>query len=738
MNYQELKSKYQQIFDFIAKRRIKDALDILNILCDNSRNRDFRQQLDNHSDTYLNMLKYAFELNDDPQKESVYNRLVKAIISLADDLKEDILRSDNLLNYYRLNISPEARTESVVSDISRMIAKISLQQESEPTDASGLDYFSSEEYKESMAAAFKIVWHSDKLKDTEIDLLTEIVPSRAISWYDKCILVSALNLSLIRHFDSAKINLLFRFYENGEKQVWQRALVGLVLCLAFYDKRIIYYPEIINRLKAIQGIKNTNKTIEIIIQQYIKARETEKITRKIQQEILPEMIRIKSKLEEKLDLENLMSTINPEDKNPEWETFFKESPDVYNKLEEFTNLQMEGADVFLGAFAMLKHFDFFKEVHHWFLPFYKDNEYLFTAFEGNNEGVSLKEFGEGIEKTNFLCNSDKYSFCLNIRYMPEFQKSAVMELFNMELKAMNEMADDDELINTDSQTKVIITQYFHDLYRFYKLHPLKTEFDDLFQLPVAIYETGFFRNWIDDITVLRNIGEFFFEKNYFRDALGIFRQIVEASNNYELYEKIGYCFQQVGDYDKALEYYHKAELLDKNKLWLINRIAWCYKKKGEFELAVGYYLEAEKLEPDNLLVQAYLGHVYMEMEDYEKALKYYFKVEYLQPENYKVYRPISWCSFMLGKFDNAAKYLEKPLVHGISKNDYMNLGHIYWCKNERPKAIENYRLSLKSSAMDVNWFSSVFHDDSKFLGLHGIKPIDIPLMIDYIRLSVTI
>jgi tetratricopeptide (TPR) repeat protein len=292
------------------------------------------------------------------------------------------------------------------------------------------------------------------------------------------------------------------------------------------------------------------------------------------------------------------------------------------------------------------------------------------------------------------------------------------------------------MINADSKTKVIVTQYFQDLYRFYKLHPLRSEFDDVFKLPVAIYDTGFFRNWIDDKRILRNIGEFFFEKNYFRDALGIFRQIVEASNNPELYEKIGYCYQQSGDYDKALEYYHKAELLDKNKLWLINRIAWCYKKKGEFELAIGYYLEAEKLEPENLQVQAYLGHIYMETGDYEKALKYYFKVEYLQPDNYKVYRPISWCSFMLGKFDNAAKYLEKALLHGISKNDYMNLGHIYWCKDDRQKAIENYRMSLKISGMDMDWFSNVFHDDSKYLGMHGIKAIDIPLMIDYIRLSV--
>ena len=83
--------------------------------------------------------------------------------------------------------------------------------------------------------------------------------------------------------------------------------------------------------------------------------------------------------------------------------------------------------------------------------------------------------------------------------------------------------------------------------------------------------------------------------------------------------------------------------------------------------AVAYYYEAEKLEPENLQVQAWLGHTFMDMENYAEALKYYFKVEYLQPENHKVQRPISWCSFMLGKFDNAAKYLEKSLGNEARK-----------------------------------------------------------------------
>jgi tetratricopeptide (TPR) repeat protein len=198
---------------------------------------------------------------------------------------------------------------------------------------------------------------------------------------------------------------------------------------------------------------------------------------------------------------------------------------------------------------------------------------------------------------------------------------------------------------------------------------------------------------------------------------------------------MGYCCQQQGDVENALVYYHKAELLDKNRFWLLSRIAWCYRKTGNYEKAVAYYRDAEKIEPENLMIQASLGQCFLEMENYREALKYYFKVEYLQPENHKVQRPISWCSFMLGNLENARKYLEKSLTQGSNKNDYMNLGHIYWCLGNKPKAIENYRLSLAKANMDVEWFSRVLNDDHKYLSPYHIAAFDIPLMVDYIRLS---
>jgi tetratricopeptide (TPR) repeat protein len=384
---------------------------------------------------------------------------------------------------------------------------------------------------------------------------------------------------------------------------------------------------------------------------------------------------------------------------------------------------------------MLKQFDFFNEPGNWFLPFYKENEFLGRTFGIVGEGFDLKQFAEGIERSNFLCNSDKYSFCLNIRHLPAFQKSTVMELFNMELKAMNELAQDDELINSEAADRVIITQYLQDLYRFYKLHPLKHEFEDVFNLPIHIHEAEFFRVWVEDTQMLRNIGEFFFEKNEYRDAGTIFLQIVGKHKSFELLEKIGYCYQKENRFKEALDYYHKAELLDGKRIWLMTRIAWCCRKTGQYSEAAEYYREAEKVEPENLQVQAWLGQTMMEMEDYDEALKYYFKVEYLQPQNHKVHRPISWCCFMLGKLDKARKYLEKSLAHEVTKNDYLNMGHICWCLNDKPAAIENYRNSLRTANMDLEWFAKTLVDDSPQLVSLGIRAFDIPLMIDYIMMS---
>ena len=740
MNYQELKDKVNQILENVVGHQVIDALEQLEKLTLECKNKDFATQLEQHHETYRNMLKYSFELSDDPEKEKVYKHLMKLILELSDDIRDDIIFNKKLLGYYIIKAEVDRAAHMLTGKSGKMIDSMSFQKEIEhilgdtklQDDRSKIQV--EEDYQRSLLNIFRIIWMTDKFHEDEINLVSQIIPSQSIPWYDKCILVSSLTLSLVRHFDIQKANLLFDFFDSKEDQVWQRALTGLVLGLYFHDHRLKYYPEIESRLKLTREEKDFSRNVEAIILQYLKARETEKVTRKIREEIFPEMMKIKSTLEEKLDLEDISSIKNIEEKNPEWETVFKDTPDLYAKLEEFSALQMEGSDVFISAFAMLKRFDFFNVLSNWFLPFYKENEYVTKSLENLKTEFDVSLFVEGLERSTVLCNSDKYSFCLNIKHMPTLQRTMMMEMFNMEIKAMNELSSNDEMLDKFLRDRTIYTQYQQDFYRLFKLHPLKNEFEDVFDIPTGIEKSYLINLMISDTKILRNIGEFYFEKCYYQEAINVFSHLPCDENNFEVFEKIAYCFQKLGKFRKAIENYHKAELFDKNKIWIYKKIAFCSRKLGDFKSALKYYKEIEKEEPENLYIQLYIGHTYMDMEDFETALKYYFKVEYKDPSNYKIYRPIAWSSFVSGKFDTARKYFEKAIRKETNKNDFVNMGHVEWCTGNKKMAIENYRKSLIKSGADFEWLATVFDQDKKYLLKYGIKEFDIPLMIDYLRL----
>jgi len=348
--------------------------------------------------------------------------------------------------------------------------------------------------------------------------------------------------------------------------------------------------------------------------------------------------------------------------------------------------------------------------------------------------MEIDKFLEGMEESFFMCNTDKYSFCLNIPQMPDMQKTMMLEMFNAELESIREIQKDDELLNKPSAINSIYSQYIHDLYRFYKIHPLRYEFIDIFNLRFDFYNSESISKPLKETNGLRNIGEFLFERNQFDQALEVFLLLNKnGDNSMEIFEKIGYCYQRLNRYEKALDYYKKAELFDANRSWNLKKIALCYRFLKNYKESLKYYLEAEKLNPDDLYIQAYLGHSYLDLGEHEKALDYYFKVELLAEKNKKVLRPIAWCSFVLGKFETAKKYFENIIEDDANKYDFMNLGHVEWCLGNREAAIKNYKLSINRSDNNLKSFLSGLEDDRKYLTKFGIEEMDIILMLDYLK-----
>jgi tetratricopeptide (TPR) repeat protein len=382
----------------------------------------------------------------------------------------------------------------------------------------------------------------------------------------------------------------------------------------------------------------------------------------------------------------------------------------------------------------LKNFEFFNEIINWFRPFHTDNYIIIQTLKKEDSHFDSDAFLEGLSKAFFMCNSDKFSFCLNIQYMPELQKTMMLEMFNAELESIKELQQEDEILNQSAQIKSINAQYIQDLYRFFKLHPLRGELQDFFKLKLDFYNCEFIKLFIGDESILRNFGEFFFERDYFDQALEVYLMLnKQGDNSLEIFEKIGFCYQKLKKYPEALSYYKKAELYESNRAWNLKKLALCNRYLKNYEESLKYYLEAEKLDPDDLYVKTYIGHSYLDLKKYTQALDYYYKVEFLAEENKKVLRPIAWCLFVLGDYEKAKEYFGRLMESQANKYDLMNLGHVEWCQGNRLAALKNYKLSLSRDDNNLKSFMAGFEEDKQYLLQAGISQKEIDFMLDYLK-----
>ncbi|MCD4697968.1 MAG: hypothetical protein K8S16_17225 [Bacteroidales bacterium] len=739
MDKKSVERNYQRIENYVHTKRLKDALDLLKDLVIDSRRGDFISQYESLDNTYENLLKYSVEGIKDPEKDNIYHRLLISVLELADVALQSAYTNYSDQYIYRLKKKIDFESKQIKEEAINNIDNLVFDDELSDVLESSIDGVKDEKedyenHQEIMRNLFNLIWLTDKFFDSDEKMISSIMEGRNFQWHERSIIISAITVSAIRCFDLRKINLLIDYVSDENDQVSHRALVGLFIIFYMYDKRLELYPQLLDRVQILAKNKHLQKNIELIAIQFLKSKETEKITKKLQEEILPEMVKFQPKLRDKLDLDNILSTDFTEDKNPDWEHVFEEAPDLLDKLQEISKLQMEGADVFMSTFARLKHFRFFNDIINWFRPFYKENFEINHALESENPTFNKGMLLNGLSQSFFMCNSDKYSFCLNIPQMPDIQKSMMLEMFNAEIESIKELQKEDEILNKSAGVKSIYSQYIHDLYRFYKLHPLRNEFLDIFNMKFDFYNCKFIQILIQDDNILRNIAEFFFEKEYYDLAAEVYIQFNnKGDNSLEIFEKIGYCFQKQKKYKEALSYYKKAELYDSNRAWNLKKIALCYRHLKKYDESLKYYLEVEKLEPDNLYVQTYIGHSYLDLKEYENALDYYFKVEFLAEENKKVLRPIAWCLFVTGKLERAKKYLDQLIKEDANKYDFMNQGHVEWCLGNPSVAVKNYKLSINRSDNNIKLFMTGFEEDKKHLLKYGVDPEEIPLVIDYLK-----
>jgi tetratricopeptide (TPR) repeat protein len=736
INVRKINSKYEQLCSLIHVRKIKDGLDILKELVSEAGFSDFFVQHEHLESTYEQMLRYTLEGVHDPEREKIFLKLQESIIKLADKVRSLLLKKYSGWLTLTLQEELEKRQKltgkGVIESLDDLAFRVELDEiiNEDKTSPSTTDL----KRRELIMQIFKHLWLTDEYGEAENSLASALIKCNDFTWYEQALQVSAILLSGLRRFDEQKIHMMIDFTEVKEHQVSGRALVGLVILLYSYDNRLYLYPSVLRRLELLKDSVDLDKILEQIVLQFIRTEDTLAIGKKLHEDIIPEMIKLRPKIEDKLKMEDLKEEDLLGDKNPDWESVFKESDELYKKVDEFMKLQMEGADVYMTTFSRLKNFSFFNELTNWIVPFYEENPDLTEIYQQESENFNPELFIEGLKKMPFLCNSDKYSFIFNIKFLPDEQKKMLSTAFSMEMENLSEMISDEELMNESFARRTVFVQYTQDLYRFFKLSPFKNEFEDVFLGKLEIYNSYFFKKLIDSKKVFGNIAEYLFEKSHYKEALDIFKMLKEEDpENIELLEKIGFCHQQMEEYNQALSIYKQLELLGQPGIWVLKNMGYCYRMQEDYESALKIYQKLSDSYPDDIKIESLRGYCHLKMEQYEQALKHYFKIEYLKPDSKNVIRPIAWCYFVLGDFEKSEKYYNMVFNQEPNYYDYVNYGHLKWVVGERKAAIENYVQSTKFKNFSFKDFQKTFNEDTPLLIQKGIDREEISLVLDYLR-----
>ena len=718
----------------LREKRLKPALEKMGEEIDNLNSWELRTKYSEVTTAYNYMLEYMCKGMPDPNRTLLHSELIGKAYLLNDEIAISRLSEHSISVYCQMR--RKYKGEAAINSYHNKLREHSMNRammQLMPGNEEKIKELT-KRHEQDSAELFMQLWSESSWSNRQRTEAREMLNDLEVDNNDKAMLVSAITLSLFKIFDPAKAIFLCEAATHEETAISQRALVGLFITTYINSHRIEHYPELkrsMEQLCETAGFENRLLTVQL---QFLRTRETQKIDRKMREEIIPAMLKNPNLRNTKLGLE-IEKDIEQDDKNPEWQAWLDDDG-IKNKLDEMAQWQTEGADVYMSTFSQLKHYPFFNEMPNWFRPFDLNNSAVSGIIPSTADASKINIL-KTLFASKFFCNSDKYSFSLTLRQVPEEQRNMLISQIGQQ--------HGEEIGNPDTEQPAIphkveeelqSNQYIQDLYRFFKLSSFRNEFTDPFTLSLNILENEYPGNILRTPKSMLRIFRYLLQKEYYAEASETGSTIEKLNDttacDAQFYQEIGYCKQKVGEYDTAIKYYQKADIIKPDTLWTLRHTAQCHRMRRDPQSALPYYLQAEQLAPENRSILLQTGECLVALKRYDEAFTRFFKVEYLEPESIRSWRAIAWCSFMVGKYDQAADYYSR--LHASPKRnmqDWLNAAHVELVRGNNSTAIEFYRKAA-TLCKDSEEFSANLFGDKKVLLAKGISLNDLILIRDIV------
>lgn len=723
--FAEAKGKVER---YVGERRLHDAFALARSLFEGMANGVVSRELAGAEEGYRYMLEYAARGAEDPARDEMTRRFGSVVLDAVDRLDRDNRKADTPTYYFNTLRYEELQGGDSVMSLLGQYAKAA-------SEASLFNYVVSGTHSDGFRRMlcerealerriFNRVWVTHPLSAADAEALGDALRSVDLPPYFRELLVEALTLGGLEYFDERRIMLLLDAYGADDARLSVAAFTGLMLLLHSGRRRGLS-AKAAAKLDAFRETENWHRDLRTAYMELIKTIDTDRISRKIRDEVVPEMLKLRPEIDKKLNTS--IEKLDPAemDENPEWHDMLEKSG-LADKLKEMSEIQEEGGDVMMGTFAHLKSFPFFNEPANWFLPFHAD----YSEFTGDSSAL-MQPVAELMAAAPFLCDSDKYSFMFSLAHVPAAQRDAMMSQFKAQGDQLAELQAA-SLNVAGTERKSLFNKQVQNIYRFYRLFRRKGEFPNPFADGVNLVDVDALRGDIFAMGVLPLVAEFYFSHGYYSQALAVFGVIAANSEpDAQLYQKMGHAMQKTGNLTGAVEQYSKAEMLDGRSDWTLRRMARCLMSLNRPEEALVRLRILEERHPGHVATVLNIGRCLVETGRYEEAIGVYYKAEYLDEASGKALRPLAWCLLLTGDLQQSRKYYEKVMAQTTPVHaDYLNMGHLALAEGRFKEALNFYSLNISARNGAIDDFIADMREDAPHLGRVGVDSTLIPLLID--------
>ena len=732
MTILEIEKAHQSANQCIGNAEVINAFGFIKQLADELGRGDVNDELERLRISYTFMLKYLEQGVIDPQRDEILSNIRQSLYTLNDQCFIGLMEPTSPEVFYaRRRELGSTSLVDIVEEYRAVQRELSLVQPvTEAQNVGNRAILSRLQQAESLETKlFNRVWSTFPLSTDDTETLKLCISGDILPVHTRCLIVAALLLGLMKFYDENKLFVLLEAYSmSDEPEVQIRALICAMLALLAHKKRTSTSKGVQDRLAALLDTEEFDRDVWGIQLQLARSRNTENVKQRVRNDLIPNIMKMRPDIIDKLkDKDSQVIDLSDIEANPDWQEWLDQSG-ITRKIEEFNAMQVEGSDVFIATFAHLKTFPFFKTLSNWFIPFFPAHSAVIE-----NLGANRLAIADMVQHAPYLCNSDKYSFCLSLGALPDSQRSMMSAQLEEQNAALDEVRQT-ELPDDRRQRMGIITAFVQDLYRFFKLFSRRREFIAVMDDPgLDMTDCLPLAQITRDAHILELLGAMYFKNAFYDDAIKCFTRLegMDDVTDDHIYQKIGFAYQNAGNTEKALNYYLRYELIHDDDAWNLRHIAACYRAQGKYEQALNYYRRAEALTPDNVALVLTIGHVLLEQNRANDALQQYFKADLMNGAKHRAWRPIAWCSFLLSDYDRALDYYDRIARDDkASPQDLLNKGHVLLCKRLTQEAIATYREALQGMDGDTTKFRSAFKGDALELRLHGVSAVDQALIPD--------